>query len=128
MSLNDDPVQAALQRDLTVDITTTGRRTGQPRRVEIWFHRVGGRYYLTGIPGKRDWYANLLANPRFIFHLKESARVDLPALAMPVTDPDERRRILLAADTIWNRPGEGNVNEWVQHSPLVEIVFDVPQP
>ncbi len=126
MVLNDESVQAALQRDLTVDITTTGRRTGRSRRVEIWFHRVDGRYYLTGIPGKRDWHANLMANPRFTFHLKESVQADLPATAVPVADPNERRRILLAADTIWNRPNERNVDEWVQHSPLVEIVFEEP--
>ena len=28
--------------DRTIDITTTGRRSGQPRRVEVWFHRVDG--------------------------------------------------------------------------------------
>lgn len=31
----DDAIKQALQRDLTIDITTTGRKTGQPRRIEI---------------------------------------------------------------------------------------------
>ena len=34
----------------TIDITTLGARSGTPRRVEVWFHRVGGRWYLTGMP------------------------------------------------------------------------------
>jgi hypothetical protein len=42
-----------------VDITTTGRRTGLPRRIEIWFQRVNGRYYLSTLPGTHveDWIA-----------------------------------------------------------------------
>ncbi|MBM3956905.1 MAG: nitroreductase family deazaflavin-dependent oxidoreductase [Gemmatimonadetes bacterium] len=122
----DKHAQDALQRDLTIDITTTGGRTGRPRRIEIWFHRVEGRYFLTGVPGPRDWYANLLANPRFTVHLKESATADLPATAVAITDPAQKRRILLAATTVWNRPDEHTVDRWVRHSPLVEILFDDP--
>jgi deazaflavin-dependent oxidoreductase (nitroreductase family) len=120
----DPQIRAALERDLTIDITTTGRKTGRRRRTEIWFHRVNGRYYITGIPGRRDWYANLLADPRLTFHLKESVRADLPAIARPVLDPDEKRRVLLRAETVWRRPDERNVEEWVRRSPLVEVVFE----
>ena len=63
--------------DLTVDITTIGTRSGEPRRIEIWFHNVDGTVYLTGLPGPRAWYANLLANPRFTFHLKHGVHADL---------------------------------------------------
>ena len=75
----DEAVRQALERDRTIDITTTGRNTGQPRLKEIWFHNIEGRLYITGTPGSRDWYANLVANPRFIFHLKQSAQADLTA-------------------------------------------------
>ena len=60
----DGPVKQALERDRTIDITTRGRQTGQPRRKEIWFHNIEGRLFITGTPGRRDWYANLLANPQ----------------------------------------------------------------
>ena len=56
----DESIQQALERDRTIDITTMGGKTGQPRRTEIWFHNVEGRLYITGTPGRRDWYANLL--------------------------------------------------------------------
>jgi F420H(2)-dependent quinone reductase len=59
-------VEGALSKDRTISITTTGRKTRQPRTVEIWFHRVDGRYYLSGLPGRRDWLANLLADPGFV--------------------------------------------------------------
>ena len=37
----------------TIDITTLGRRTGLPRRIEVSLHRVDGRWYLTGMPAPR---------------------------------------------------------------------------
>src|SRR4051812_46118429 len=80
----------ALANDRVIDITTIGSRSGQPRRKEMWFHNIDGRIYITGTPGKRDWYANMVANPSFTFHLKESATADLAARARPITDPDER--------------------------------------
>lgn len=117
-------VQDALDKDLTIDITTTGRKSGRPRTTEIWYHRFDGRYFITGTPGRRDWYANLKANPLFTFHLKETANADLPARARLVTDPDEKRRVLLGADSIWNKPGEATVERWVRHSPMIEVIFE----
>ena len=46
-------------------LTTTGRRSGQPREIEIWFTRHEDRYYL--IAEHRDqanWVQNLRANPQ----------------------------------------------------------------
>ena len=46
-------------------LTTTGRRSGQPREIEIWFTHHEGRYYL--IAEHRDqanWVQNLRANPQ----------------------------------------------------------------
>src|SRR5450755_3680783 len=80
-NMNNEAAKA-LASDRVIDIITTGRQTGEPRRIEIWFHRVDGRYYTTGAPGRpRSWYANLVANSVFTFHLKESATADLPATA-----------------------------------------------
>lgn len=83
----DDRIRQALASDRTIDITTTGRTSGLPRRIETWVYRVDDRFFLTGSPGRRDWYANLLANPDFTFHLKQSVATDLPAQAAPITDP-----------------------------------------
>ncbi len=47
-SIMSDQTAAALAQDRIIDITTIGRKTGAPRRIEIWFHRVDGRYYITG--------------------------------------------------------------------------------
>lgn len=117
-------IVAALARDEIIDITTTGRRSGEPRRVEIWFRRVGGRFYITGTPGTRDWYANLLARPRFTFHLTKSVIADLAASARPVTDAHERRAVLSDPAMAWYRQKAGGLEPLIQGSPLVEIVFD----
>ncbi len=93
MSL-DPKVQEALEKDLVIDITTTGRKSGQPRRVEIWFHNLDGVLYITGLPGSRGWYANVLADPRMTFHLKDTATADLPARATPITSVEQKRDIL----------------------------------
>jgi len=114
----------------TIDITTLGARSGTPRRIEVWFHRFDGRWYLTGMPRPRSWYANLRAHPRFILHLKHGVTADLPATAAPV-DELTRHRVITAILDLQNRPEiaarvsrRQELDDWLARSPLVEIVFD----
>jgi len=115
----DESIKHALERDRTIDITTTGRKTTQPRRIEIWFHNVEGRLYITGTPGWRDWYANLLAHPEFTFHLKQSVRADLPARATAILDKAQRREIM--ANIHQKLSGQRDLEAWVEGSPLVAV-------
>jgi len=131
-ALDIDTASTAWQR--TVDITTTGAKTGRPRRIEIWFHRVHGRWYLSSAPARRAWYRNLRVNPRFTFHLKHGLRADLAATARPVEDPEERRRIFHYIVDDLNQPHNPgqvrqpqHVEDWIDGSPLLEIVFDILQ-
>ena len=120
----DDRVREALSRGGTIDITTTGRQTGLPRRIEIVFHRIDGRIWISGLPSprKRAWLANLEANPRLTFHLKGPiAVVDLPASARVVDDPAERRAILERVAQAWRRT---DVDRMVEQSPLVEVTIE----
>lgn len=116
--MNSD-VQHALRTDRVIDITTVGRTSGERRRVEIWFHNVEDKIYITGTPGPRSWYANLLSNAAFTFHLKETVQRDLPAMAIPIVDAEQRRTIL---GEITTRIGAKTpLDEWVANSPLVEV-------
>ena len=115
----DEKVKQALARDRVIDITTTGRKTGQARRIEIWFHNLDGHLYITGLPGLRSWYANLRAKPEFIFHLKESLNAHLPARARPIDGVAERRQVI--AGILQNLGRSEDLDTWVDGSPLVEV-------
>jgi deazaflavin-dependent oxidoreductase (nitroreductase family) len=120
----DDPIRTALSRGGTIDITTTGRATGEPRRIEIVFHRIDGRMWISGAPSarRRSWLANLAADPRLTIHLKGPIAVaDLPATARIVDDPAERRTILERVARAWRR---SDVDRMVAQSPLIEVILD----
>jgi deazaflavin-dependent oxidoreductase (nitroreductase family) len=122
MAAHSDAIEAALARGQTIDITTSGRRTGKPRRIEIVFHNIGGRIYISGQPRpeKRAWLRNLEADPHMTFHLKGRTRADLAALARVIDGAAERRRIIPHVARAWRRT---DVDRMVQESPLVEVTF-----
>ena len=115
-------------RERTVDITTTGRRSGQPRRIEVWFYREGDENYLSGTPGPRAWVSNLRADPDFTFHLKHGPVTDLPARAVFVDDEAERRRVFSRFVDDLNQPANPGrirqptrLEDWLAGSPLVRV-------
>ena len=113
-------VQAELQRPQLVDITTHGRKTGQPRRVELVFHNVAGRILISGRPGfPRGWVANLKADPRMTFHLKGELVADLPAIGRVITERAEREQLLAPIARLWRTDHA----LMVRSSPLVEVTF-----
>ena len=114
----DDTIRRALSRGSLIDITTTGRRTARPHRVELVYHNFDGHIYISGRPGPRDWYANLLANPGFTFHLKRGLSADLPARARPITDEAERRAVMEKVGQAW---GVRDIERMIRSSPLVEV-------
>ena len=119
--------EAALAKDLVIDITTTGAKSGQPRRLEIWFHRIGGKYYITGRPGPRAWHANLIADPAFTVHLKETAQADLQASATVISDPAAKQTVFQAAIDEQTKLAEHitpeNISDWTADSPLIEFTI-----
>jgi len=117
----DQNVKQALEQGGTIDITTQGRTSGKPHRVEIWFHNLGGHLYITGLPGRRDWYANMLANPEFTFHLKEGVQADLSARATSVLDEARRREVFSTILPRLDRMSE--IETWMTDSPLVEVTI-----
>ena len=122
MAATGAEVDAALERGHTIDITTTGRRSGKPRRIEIVFHNIAGRIYISGIPRreKRDWLLNLEADSRLTFHLKGRTRADLAAVARVIDDETERRQVLPYIARAWRR---NDLEQMVRYSPLIEVTF-----
>lgn len=132
MIINDKMIIEALNKDKTIDIITIGAKSGLPRKIEIWFTNVSGRIIICGTPNAkglqgqytpRDWLANLRKDPEFTFCLKESIQVELPARAVEIVDPIERRIIMSAPETQWYRDQVESIDELVDGSPIVEIFF-----
>ena len=120
----DENTRTALYRSQVIDLTTTGRRTGRPRRIEIFLHEHDGRLFISGMPRAdrtRDWIHNIAADPHVVVHLKQSVSADIPVTARVITDASERRPFIEAAARRWGRT---DVDEMMQHSPL--ILLTVP--
>jgi deazaflavin-dependent oxidoreductase (nitroreductase family) len=119
---DQEAIAAALRRGGVIDITTTGRRSGRPRRIEIVFFHIDGRTYISGLPGRRAWMANLHADPHLTVHLKRGVRADLPATARIISDEPERRRILEHITEVWGR--EHQLDAFVARAPLIEVELE----
>jgi deazaflavin-dependent oxidoreductase (nitroreductase family) len=122
MAASREEIDAALQGMHTVDITTTGRKSGKSRTLEIVFHNIDGRIYISGmpVPRRRSWLANLDANPHMTFHLKGKVRADLTATARVIEDEEERREILPHIARNWGRK---DLETMVEQSPLIEVTL-----
>ena len=121
---SDDVTRVALDHSQVIDLTTTGRRTGRQRRIEIFLHNDDGLLFISGMPRAdrtRDWIHNITADPHVVVHLKQSVVADVPALARVVTDPDERRPLIEAAARRWRRT---DVDDMLLHSPLIVLTVD----
>jgi deazaflavin-dependent oxidoreductase (nitroreductase family) len=124
----DDAIRTALHHSQVIDLTTTGRRTGRHRRIEVFLHDNDGLLFVTGMPRAdrtRDWVHNITTDPRVVVHLKHRVVADLPATARVVTDPDERRPLIEAAAERWRRT---DVENMLEHSPLIVLSVDGDSP
>jgi deazaflavin-dependent oxidoreductase (nitroreductase family) len=127
----NDARRAAIRRFLSrgglIDITTTGRRSGSPRRLEIVFHNLAGHLVISGMPRadrKRAWLLNLEADPRLTIHLKGALDEDLPATARVITDPTERRAV--AEWIVANAWPRQDADAMTADSPMIEVTLVEP--
>ncbi len=113
----------------TCDLSTIGRRSGRPRRVEIWYVLVDGRVVVTGTPGARHWLANLRDHPDAVLHLRDPDR-DVAVTAREVTGREARRRVAEAGWRLqpWYAEQPYSVDDWVADSPMVVLTPMDPGP
>jgi deazaflavin-dependent oxidoreductase (nitroreductase family) len=101
-------------------VTTTGRVSGRPHRIEIWFAYDDGRLYLLAGGGERaDWVRNLRRDPSVTLEVGDFTG---PATATILEDAGEDavpRRLLAAKYQGWQ---EGqNLSDWARTALLVAI-------
>jgi len=113
-------VIARLAATRTIDLTTYGRRSGQLSRIEIWWFHVADRFIITGTPGRRDWYANVLANPNVTIHAPIG---DFPGRAVVVEDPSFRHEVFTHPEISWYRT-QSELQHLVDKAPMVEVQLD----
>jgi deazaflavin-dependent oxidoreductase (nitroreductase family) len=122
----NDQIRKSLARGHRIDMTTTGRKTGEARRIEIVFHNIDGHLIITGSPRadrKRAWLLNLEADPRLTFHLKGAVTsADLPATARVITDDAERRAVATWVGT--NAWPNIDVDAMTAYSPMIEVTLE----
>lgn len=116
-----DPV-TSIRNGQLIDLTTKGRLSGEPRRVEIVIFSFDGRLYISGMPGPRAWLANVAADPRLTIHLKGEVVADLACRGRVISERAERRALLQRITRHWRR--ESDLETFVAISPLIEVVLD----
>jgi len=102
-------------------LTTTGRVTGRPHEIEIWFAQGEGDriYMLSGGGRSRDWVLNLIANPAVSVRIGDAT---YRGTATPLDGHPEEplaRRLLDAKYYGW-REGQP-LSDWAQRSFPVAI-------
>lgn len=114
------------QRELTDDfvyLTTTGRVSGRPHEIEIWYSRVADTLYILAGGGRgSDWVRNLEATPECTLRLQG---VDLTGIGRILdaagADPREAR---VARDTVFEKYDpryDGSLASWRESALPVAI-------
>ena len=103
-------------------LTTTGRRTGQPHRIEIWYATEGDALYLLAGGGRSsDWVRNLEADPAVTLELDG----EMSATRARVVDDDEeaeRARTLLFEK--YQPRSDGDLTSWRVRALPIAIDLD----
>ncbi len=105
-------------------LTTTGRKSGQPREIEIWFGLAGITLYL--LSGGRDnshWVRNIREIPAVTVRIAGQVFHGTARLVAPATEEDALARRLLVAKY---QPGySGDLTNWGQTALPVAVDLDI---
>ncbi len=93
-------------------LTTTGRTSGRPHEIEIWFETRGSSIYLMAGNHKSDWVLNALKNPRVSVRI---ARHHFNGIARLVKDEQEEMAArYMLAEKYQEWEGERTLSEWAR--------------
>lgn len=102
-------------------LTTTGRRSGRPHRIEIWYAAEGDRLHLLAGGGRSsDWVRNLVADPEVRVEIGDRSR---PGTARVVEGgPDDERTRTLVYEKYAPRY-DGDLTAWRQRA--LPVIIDL---
>jgi hypothetical protein len=116
MSLEQSTIEQ-LRSTMTIDLTTIGRTSGQPRTIEIWWFHVEGRFIITGTPGPRDWLANVRSEPTVVI---TSPHGEFHGTAIEIADPIFKRAVFTHPDIGWYQT-QAQLDDLVETAPMIEV-------
>ena len=100
-------------------LTTTGRVSGRPHEIEIWFAIKNHTLYILSGSGKSDWLKNLLKNPAVTVRI---AKHTFPGTARLVKDKDEDTAVRYLIAEKYQEWEEGRIlSEWARTALPVAI-------
>ena len=105
-------------------VTTTGRRTGNPHRIEIWFAgEPGGRtiYVLAGGRERADFVRNAMVQPRVTVRIGDDERGATARVVAAGTEEDALARRLVLAK--YQAPGSSDLESWGRSA--LPVAFDL---
>ena len=101
-------------------LTTTGRITGRPHRIEIWFVLQGETVYvMAGGRDRSDWVRNLVADPEVELELGARKRATRARVVPEGSDEDALARRLML-EKYAPRSG-GDLSSWGRTALVVAI-------
>ena len=105
-------------------LTTIGRKTGRPHRIEIWFALHEGRIYMLSGGGDRaDWVKNIRKNGRVRVQVG-SRTVEARARIARSGAEDQRARELLDRKYMDWKPGK-KLSSWARGA--LPVAIDLPR-
>lgn len=106
-------------------LTTTGRVTGTPHRIEIWFALHDDTVYLmAGDRDRSDWVRNLIVTPEVTLEIGDRKRATTARVVADGTEEDALARRLLL-EKYGDRQGSGDLNVWGRSALPVAITWPV---
>jgi deazaflavin-dependent oxidoreductase (nitroreductase family) len=120
-----------LARSKVLNLTTTGRVTGHPHTVELWFtyHAGAKAVYLLAYPGPdgrgTDWYRNALAHPAVTLTVRGQS-LSGRAVAPPEAEQagvEKRLRDLFA-----RKYGRATVSYWYGDEARLPLKIEIADP
>jgi len=103
---NDD-LKDRLSRSREINITVTGRKSGRPIFIPVWFVLEGDKLYLLPVQGSdTQWYKNALKNPTIKI---ESGGEKAELKVTPITDP---KQVASVAEKFRSKYGASDVKKY----------------
>jgi deazaflavin-dependent oxidoreductase (nitroreductase family) len=115
-------IDASLANEDYCYLTTTGRVSGQPREIEIWFGLDGDTLYmLSGGGQKSDWVKNLRKTPEVSVRIGKQGFAGRARIVADYTEDTLARRLLLEKYT---SRYSGDLSDWGKRALAVAVELE----